>query len=220
MRVISCESVRCSATARRRSDSFKSFGTYAPMKTPLRFAIFRFQTLSESKFDVISKIPKTSLQIKLRALQCGQVCKPNFVPASCGTGDDHSSSPFVAKWIERPTRRSSRDFFKPRVGRAALFDASLFGLALRGVYLAATCRHSRRCALTLSFVNPKPHHFTHHLRTIFHFYKCDNPQAGLFSVALVVTQQLNARKPLTLLTSISSKRFPVARPAVSWLAAL
>src|SRR4029079_9460882 len=40
MHVISCESVRCSAAARRRSDSFKWLGTYAPMKTPLRFAIY------------------------------------------------------------------------------------------------------------------------------------------------------------------------------------
>jgi len=29
------------------------------------------------------------------------------------------------------------------------FDASLFGLALRGVCLAAWCYHPRRCALTL-----------------------------------------------------------------------
>src|ERR1051325_4614100 len=40
MRVISCESVRCSAAARRRSDSFRWLGTYAPIKTPLRFAIY------------------------------------------------------------------------------------------------------------------------------------------------------------------------------------
>ena len=47
-----------------------------------------------------------------------------------------------------------------RFGRAALSDASLFGLALRGVCLAASCYHTRRCALTLS---PEgPHRFTHH----------------------------------------------------------
>jgi len=40
-RVISCERVLCSAAARRRKDSFKWLGTYAPMKTPLRFAIYR-----------------------------------------------------------------------------------------------------------------------------------------------------------------------------------
>jgi len=165
------------------------------MKTPLRFAMFRFQAFQIQSSMWFQNFWKTALQINLRALQCGQVCKPNFVPVPCGAGDDHSSSPFVAKWIERPTRRSSHDFFKPRVGRAALFDASLFGLALRGVYLAATCHHARRCALTLSSVNPKPHHFTHHLRTDFHFYKCDNPQAGLFSVALVVTPKRRARNP-------------------------
>jgi hypothetical protein len=58
------------------------------------------------------------------------------------------------------------------------FDASLFGLALRGVCLAAHVT-TRAGALL-------PHHFTHHpLR------------AGLFSVALVVTRQsfLTARRP-------------------------
>src|SRR5438132_2512545 len=39
MRVISCDSVRCSPAASRRRDSFNSLGTYAPMKTPLRLAI-------------------------------------------------------------------------------------------------------------------------------------------------------------------------------------
>src|SRR6185369_17919754 len=40
IRVISCERVRCSAAARRRSDSFRWLGTYAPIKTPLRLAIY------------------------------------------------------------------------------------------------------------------------------------------------------------------------------------
>src|SRR6185312_12205950 len=56
------------------------------------------------------------------------------------------------------------------IGRAALVDASLFGLAPRGVCLAAHVT-TRAGALL-------PHHFTHHpLR------------AGLFSVALVVIRQ-------------------------------
>src|ERR1044071_44816 len=38
--------------------------------------------------------------------------------------------------------------FTARIGRAALFDASLFGLALRGVCLAAGVTTERRCALT------------------------------------------------------------------------
>jgi hypothetical protein len=41
MRVISCERVLCSAAARLRKDSFRWLGTYAPMNTPLRFAISR-----------------------------------------------------------------------------------------------------------------------------------------------------------------------------------
>ena len=39
--MISCERVRCSAAARRRSDSFRWLGTYAPIKTPLRLAIYQ-----------------------------------------------------------------------------------------------------------------------------------------------------------------------------------
>src|SRR6185295_17467389 len=39
--VISWDRVRCSAAARRRRDSFKWLGTYAPMNTPFRFAIYR-----------------------------------------------------------------------------------------------------------------------------------------------------------------------------------
>ena len=70
--------------------------------------------------------------------------------------------------------------FTARIGRAALFDASLFGLALRGVCLAAGVTTERRCALTAT-VSPitrnrdaRKHH---------------DPLAGLFSVALVVIQQ-------------------------------
>jgi hypothetical protein len=54
MRVISCESVRCSAAARRRSDSFNSLGTYAPMKTPFRFAIIT----KNSPWIGLEKCPK------------------------------------------------------------------------------------------------------------------------------------------------------------------
>src|ERR1044072_1166566 len=62
MRVISCESVRCSAAARRRGDSFRWLGTYAPIKTPLRLAIY--PPLSNVRFDPAN---------------AEQVCKPNSV---------------------------------------------------------------------------------------------------------------------------------------------
>lgn len=45
IRVISCERVRCSRAARRRSDSLSSLGTYAPIKTPLRFAMIQCELL-------------------------------------------------------------------------------------------------------------------------------------------------------------------------------
>src|SRR6266550_3546135 len=69
MRVISCESVLCSAAARRRKDSFKWLGTYAPMKTPLRFAIYR--SLS---FENLVKRWEC-----LAPSEVEQVCKPNSV---------------------------------------------------------------------------------------------------------------------------------------------
>ncbi len=74
--------------------------------------------------------------------------------------------------------------FATHFGRAALVDASLFGLALRGVCLAALCHHARRCALTLSPVGPHP--FTHHPQVPALSLRL--PKAGLLSVALVVTR--------------------------------
>jgi hypothetical protein len=91
-------------------------------------------------------------------------------------------------------------------GRAALFDASLFGLALRGVCLAARCHHPRRCALTLSPVGPHP--FTHYPQPQLY---ADGPLAGLLSVALVVTR--GSQSPS------SDPEIPRC-PAVSGLAAL
>ena len=66
--------------------------------------------------------------MKLKIL-VGAGRKPGSVPAgSClATGDDHSSRITVAGDLKQPTRRH---------GRAAL-NASLFGLAPGGVYLAS-----------------------------------------------------------------------------------
>ena len=66
-----------------------------------------------------------------------------------------------------------------RFGRAALVDASLFGLAPRGVCLAAHVT-TRAGALL-------PHHFTHHL--VIYDLRSKIAEAGLFSVALVVAKR-------------------------------
>jgi len=64
-------------------------------------------------------------------MQKEQVYKPNsvlrFQIEICKRSGDHSSSPNVADWIKRPTQR-------PRAGSPD--NASLFGLAPRGVCLA------------------------------------------------------------------------------------
>src|SRR5438552_14435500 len=85
---------------------------------------------------------------------------------------DHSSSPTVASWIKRPTRRL-------RAGSPD--NASLFGLAPRGVCLAARVT-TRAGALLLksdlkfvrSEISPSgPHRFTHHLCFRFEISKSD-----------------------------------------------
>ncbi len=77
-----------------------------------------------------------------------RICKPNSVTAEAA--GNHSSGPCVAARLERPTRKR-----RPlRELERATPNVLLFGLAPRGVYLAATVT-SRAGALL-------PHHFTHH----------------------------------------------------------
>ncbi len=135
IRVISCERVRCSSAARRRSDSFNSLGTYAPINTPFRFAIWDILLVFSHKSAI--------------ALQMKRVYKPNLVPAF--TGGDHSSRLFVTKQLERPTRKRRRI---TSTLNGPFISVLLFGLAPRGVYLAATVT-SRAGELL-------PHPFTHH----------------------------------------------------------
>lgn len=71
--------------------------------------------------------------MRVSLAKMGQVYKPNSVFRQSRNGD-HSSRLNVAVQFKRPTRRSYPD--KSEFGRAAL-NASLFGLALRGVCLAA-----------------------------------------------------------------------------------
>src|SRR5437763_14520580 len=75
---------------------------------------------------------------------------------------DHSSSPTVASWIKQPTRRL-------RAGSSN--NASLFGLASRGVCLAAHVTTRAGALLLVSNLrfetSPSgPHRFTHHLRLL------------------------------------------------------
>jgi len=80
-----------------------------------------------------------------------RACKPNFVTVK--DGGNHSSRPFVTERLERPTRK--RDRFSPAMGGQPR-SVSLFGLAPRGVYLAA--------AVTSRAGELLPHRFTHCLR--------------------------------------------------------
>lgn len=64
MRVISCDNVRCSSAARRRRDSLSSLGTYAPIKTPFRFAMIQCELL---------------ILLNRGRVRKEQTCKPNFV---------------------------------------------------------------------------------------------------------------------------------------------
>src|SRR5258708_3478845 len=99
--------------------------------------------------------------------------------------------------------------FSTYIGRAALFDASLFGLALRGVCLAALVLPRARCRSYFTPGGPAP--FPPPPPTTVLSLCC--PLAGLLSVALVVPQ---SRFPC--LSSYFSKTS--GRPAVSGLAAL
>ena len=162
--MISCESVRCSAAARRRRDSLRWFGTYAPMKTPLRLAIYRSPLSCRSKL--------ATLQLRNRSIS--RILYFDRIEVAI----IHLVQPLPAGSSDLPGGRSGCARARNPLRAGSPFDASLFGLALRGVCLAAH--------VTIRAGALLPHHFTHHpLR------------AGLFSVALVVAQQpfQTARRP-------------------------
>jgi len=186
--VISCERVRCWAAARRRSDSFSSFGTYAPIKTPFRFAIYLCRSPVEES--------------RGRRQQSDVPCKPNSVFALRRTAIIHlgRSLPNGSSGLPENDACLSTDSEPGRF----LF-VFLFGLAPRGVYLAAS--------VTTRAGELLPHRFTHHL----------SKEAGLFSVALVVTRCSRApgcypaRCPLVFgLSSPLARSDRPARPT-AWL---
>lgn len=90
----------------------------------------------------------------------GSVSRILFPPEG---GGGHSSRPAIARRLERPTRRP---WPRPKPGRSdgPSCDASLFGLAPRGVCLAAECHHPRWWALTPPFhSSPDPPRGGHRL---------------------------------------------------------
>ena len=103
-----------------------------------------------------------------------------FFDANAEAAIIHLAQPSPVGSSDLPGGRSV--LFTARIGRAALVDASLFGLALRGVCLAAGVTTVRRCALT-STVSPITRNHECFRRS------ARDPLAGLFSVALVVIRQ-------------------------------
>ena len=85
-----------------------------------------------------------------------RACKPNFVSAACAVEGNHSSRPFVAERLERPTQKRCPLFSRTPSGQLGRI-VSLFGLAPRGVYPAALV--TKRAGGLL------PHRFTHNLLT-------------------------------------------------------
>lgn len=96
IRVISCESVRCSAAARRRRDSLRWLGTYAPMKTPFRLAIYHR--------------PLSRFVGKNNPAIAEQVYKPNSVPRlRSQIGDLKSQSEVAIIHLAQPLPAGSSD---------------------------------------------------------------------------------------------------------------
>jgi len=106
---------------------------------------------------------------------------------------DHSSSPTVADWIKRPTRRlRAGSSLKSQISNLRS-HAFLFGLAPRGVYLAAHVATRAGALLLVSNLRVSNLKLALAGRTVSPI-TCDSDlrsqnlasRAGLFSVALVV----------------------------------
>ena len=121
-----------------------------------------------------------------------QVCKPNSVSPTLAVGAAiiHLGRPSPDGSSDLPGGRSRlrRNGF----GRAALCDASLFGLAPRRVCLATECRHPCWWALTA---------------TVSPITCARRPSAGLFSVALVVG---SPRLAVSQFAALRCSDFPLA----------
>ena len=112
---------------------------------------------------------------------------------------NHSSRLVVTEKLKRPTRKRRLNRFKHKSGQLFKWRFPIWSCTARSLPSRA-CYQTRWCALTLSFLNRKPHRFTHHHDLKIVKSEIRNPEskiemAGLFSVALVVTRfiQSNAR---------------------------
>ncbi len=142
-------------------------------------------------------------------MQSEQVYKPNSVSRII-RDDGHSSSPTVASWIKRPTRR-------PQAGSPDI--ASLFGLAPRGVCLAAHVATRAGALLLLksqSEISVSPSG-----RTISPITWCSDLRSQNLTTVGWSLFCCTCRHPAQILTEIQdSKSVLRGCPAVSGLAAL
>ena len=118
----------------------------------------------------------------------------------------HLAQPSPVGSSDLPGGRSA--LFTARIGRAALVDASLFGLALRGVCLAAYVATRAGALLLISNLNLKleispcgPHRFTHHL--CFRFEISESERTG-WSVLCCT-----CRRPSPSSSEISNLKFEI-----------
>ena len=114
----------------------------------------------------------------------GPVCKPNSVcPMGCRHSPSGRSSSIWDRRRRRPQAAYPRCISAGRVIPDRSREAALFGLAPRGVCLAAPVTRSAGRLL--------PYRFTHHL-----YPDRSGPSAGLFSVAHAVTAPASDAFPL------------------------
>ena len=83
-----------------------------------------------------------------------RICLVSRILSSPGGDGDHSSGPFVTERLERPTRKRRPSYDEHGTGPIPF--VFLFGLAPRGVYLAA--------GVTTDAGELLPHRFTHYLK--------------------------------------------------------
>jgi hypothetical protein len=108
---------------------------------------------STGNHDTKSNLKGPHILSNVRARKRYQICKPNSV-RRCRR-DGHSSRPFIAEWLKRPTRR----FCAPsRHACACGATPSLFGLAPCGVCLAPHI--TARAVRSYRTFSPLPQPFT------------------------------------------------------------
>lgn len=140
----------------------------------------------ENTFTVCHILRQDLLWGYEKSLRSEQICKPNFVPANAG--GNHSSRPAVTGRLERPTRKRCRP--KPTLGRAA-----------RSAFPYLVLHHKEFTWPRLSPTTPVSSYLT--------VSPITPDEAGLFSVALVVTSA-KKRPGVTRLVALWCSDFPLA----------